>query len=75
MLHGSDFPVPSSAVYFSRRLHRRQVWAVERENNPLEKEVRLKLALDYPEASLTRADQVLGNLPRWIGPPFAVQST
>ncbi len=75
VLHGSDFPVPSSAVYFSRRLHRRQVWAVERENNPLEKEVRLKLALGYPESSLTRAAQVLGNLPRWVGPSFAVQST
>lgn len=75
VLHGSDFPVPSSAVYFSRRLHARQIWEVERVTNPLEKEAQLKLALGYPEASLTRPAEVLANVRRWVGSPFAMQST
>src|SRR5690606_33789672 len=75
VMHGSDFPVPSSAVYFTGRLDARHVWALERVGNALEKDVQLKLALGYPEESLTRPATVLPNVSRWTGPTFAVQST
>jgi predicted TIM-barrel fold metal-dependent hydrolase len=58
-LYGSDYPVPSSALYYPRRLGLRGVRAVERERNPFQRDVLLKRALGYPDATLTRAAEIL----------------
>lgn len=66
-LYGSDFPVPSNAFYFARRLAPREILALERESNPFERDIRLKRALGYPDRTLTRAERLLANLDRWRG--------
>lgn len=58
-LHGSDFPVPSNAVYYPRRLGPREVWRIERIRNPIERDRRIKERLGYPPESFTRAAGVL----------------
>jgi len=69
-LYGSDFPVPCNAVYYARRLGARRVWRLERERNPFDRDVRLKRELGYPDATLTRAVEVLPHLERWgVRPP------
>jgi predicted TIM-barrel fold metal-dependent hydrolase len=68
-LHGSDFPVPASALYYVGRLGPGAAWRLDRERNPLERNVRIKRALGYPEETLTRARGVLANLHRWIETP------
>ena len=65
-LNGSDFPIPTSALYYLRRLGPRRAWALERERNPFDRDVRLKRALGYPDATLSRPATVLANLHRWI---------
>lgn len=66
-LHGSDFPVPCNAFYYVRALGHRRVLSLERERNPLQRDVALKRALGYPDDVLTRACSVLPNLERWVG--------
>jgi predicted TIM-barrel fold metal-dependent hydrolase len=66
-LHGSDFPVPSHALYFTRQLGPAEVWKLDRIANPLERDIRIKRALGYPERTLTRAERVLASLDRWRG--------
>jgi predicted TIM-barrel fold metal-dependent hydrolase len=68
-LHGSDFPVPSSALYYVGRLGARTAWRLDREPNPLQRDVDIKRALGYPDEALTRARGVLANLDRWIETP------
>jgi predicted TIM-barrel fold metal-dependent hydrolase len=65
-LHGSDFPVPSNAFWYVRRLGARRVAALERIRNRMQRDIELKRALGYPDAVLTRAPSVLANLDRWI---------
>jgi predicted TIM-barrel fold metal-dependent hydrolase len=65
-LHGSDFPVPSNAFYYVRQLGGRQVAALERIRNRMQRDIELKRALGYPDAVLTRPATVLPNLHRWI---------
>lgn len=62
-LYGSDFPVPSNAFYYLHRLGPRAVWRLERESNPLQRDLDLKRRLGYPDETLTRAAEVLP-LPR-----------
>ncbi len=64
-LYGSDWPVPSNAIYYVKQLGFKEAWAIEREKNLVSRDVKTKLALGYPEATLTRANQVLANLARW----------
>ncbi|HEX6924055.1 MAG TPA: amidohydrolase family protein [Longimicrobiaceae bacterium] len=64
-LHGSDFPVPSSALYYVGRIGPRQSWRIERQRNPLQRDVALKRALGYSDSTLTRAEGVLASLDRW----------
>jgi uncharacterized protein len=64
-LYGSDFPVPSNAVFFLRRLGARTVWRLERTGNPFDRDISLKLRLGYPLRMLTRAADLLPNLARW----------
>lgn len=61
-LYGSDFPVPSNAAYYAHRLGPRATWRLERTANPLQRDVALKRALGYPEATLTRAAGVLAGV-------------
>ncbi|HEX6041942.1 amidohydrolase family protein [Longimicrobium sp.] len=65
-LHGSDFPVPSNAFWYLRRLGARRVAALERIRNRMQRDVEIKRALGYPDDVLTRAPAVLANLARWI---------
>jgi uncharacterized protein len=58
-LHGSDFPVPSNAVYYPRRLGVREVARIERIRNPIERDRRIKVGIGYPPESFTRAATVL----------------
>lgn len=58
-LYGSDFPVPSNAWYYVRHIGMRRVLALERTSNPLTRDVQIKRALGYPDATLTRAAHVL----------------
>lgn len=66
-LYGSDFPVPASAVYYLARLGVRRVVGIERAGNALDRDVRLKRALGYPDATLTRAAGVLAGRMRALG--------
>ena len=65
-LHGSDFPVPSNAFWYTRRLGPRRVAALERIRNRMQRDIEIKRALGYPDDVLTRAPAVLANLHRWI---------
>lgn len=65
MLYGSDFPVPSNAVYFANRLGPKRVWRLERTRNPFDRDVRIKRALGYPDRTLSRAVEVLAHMDRW----------
>jgi predicted TIM-barrel fold metal-dependent hydrolase len=65
-LHGSDWPVPTNAIYYVRELGRRRVLSLEREKNPIQRDIAIKRALGYPDEVLTRAATVLPNLERWI---------
>ena len=65
-LHGSDFPVPSNAFWYVRRLGAGRVAALERIRNRMQRDVELKRALGYPDEVLTRAASVLPNLHRWL---------
>lgn len=65
-LHGSDFPVPSNAFWYTRQLGPRAVAGLERIRNRMQRDIELKRALGYPDAVLTRAAAVLPNLARWI---------
>lgn len=64
-LYGSDYPVPSNAIYYLHRLGWGPVRALEAEHNPFDRDVRLKRALGYPDDTLTRATTVLPGLHRW----------
>jgi uncharacterized protein len=64
-LHGSDFPVPTNSFYYLPRLGPRAVWRLERIRNPLDRDIEIKRAMGYPEATLTRAAEVLPSLRRW----------
>lgn len=65
-LYGSDWPVPSNSFYYWRSLGPRRIARLESERNLLQRDVALKRALGFPDATLTRARHVLR---------FASQST
>lgn len=65
-LYGSDYPVPSNAIYYTTKLGPRHVMALERMDNLLNRDVEIKRTFGYPDATLTRAASVLANLDRWI---------
>jgi uncharacterized protein len=63
-LYGSDFPVPSSPLYYPQ-LGLRRLLRLQRTGNPLHRDVAIKRALGYDDASLRRAASVLPNLHLW----------
>ncbi len=64
-LHGSDFPVVSSARYYRKQLGPARVRGIARERNPIQKEMAIKRATGYSDASFTRAAGILANVRRW----------
>lgn len=65
-LYGSDWPVPSNALYYTKQLGVKAVWNLERQKNLISRDVATKRALGYPDRTLTQASGVLANLPRWV---------
>ena len=65
-LHGSDFPVPSSGIFYARRIGIGTVIALEAQRNALQRELLMKRHLGFAEPTFRRAAALLGNLPRWI---------
>jgi uncharacterized protein len=65
-LFGSDFPVPSSPLFYLPRLGPGATWRLQRMSNPLHRDVAIKRSLGYPDETLTRAATVLPNLERWV---------
>jgi len=65
-LYGSDFPVPSNAVYYTHQLGIRQTWQLEKIRNPITRDVEIKKTFGYPEETLTNHHKVLANLNSWI---------
>ncbi len=68
-LHGSDFPIPSSPVFYCRQLGIRRTLAINALKNPLQREVQIKRDLGYAEATFHRAASVLANMGRWYPMP------
>jgi|DewCreStandDraft_2_1066082.scaffolds.fasta_scaffold00588_31 predicted TIM-barrel fold metal-dependent hydrolase len=62
-LYGSDYPVPSWPLLAWRRLGRRAL-TLQRDPNPVRRDLALKRALGYPPATETRAAVVLPALAR-----------
>jgi predicted TIM-barrel fold metal-dependent hydrolase len=67
VLHGSDFPVITDAIYYPRRVGLKEVIRLQREGNRIQRDAMIKLALGFDESSFTRASAVLANLDRWVG--------
>lgn len=61
IIHGSDFPVPISGLGPLRHGHiTRTTWQESRQHpHPLQRDVQLKRAIGFPEATLTRLDELL----------------
>ncbi len=61
IFHGSDYPVPISALVFLPALGAKAVRELERIANPLDKDVAIKQALGMPEAVFTGAYDLLAS--------------
>lgn len=72
-LHGSDFPVPSSARHYYRSLGRRKVSEIHALSNGIQRDLMIKLEMGYEEACLGRAAGVLANPERWCRSGSAVE--
>ncbi|MEX2571861.1 MAG: amidohydrolase family protein [Gemmatimonadota bacterium] len=68
-LHGSDFPVISDAFYYPHRIAPRKIVRIQRERNKLQREIRIKRSLGFPEECLSRPAEVLANLDGWTPDP------
>jgi predicted TIM-barrel fold metal-dependent hydrolase len=66
VMHGSDFPVPPSAMLYANRIGIRRARELTREPNPMQREIAIKRALGMPAEALTRAGRILANLDRWL---------
>ncbi|NDY41606.1 amidohydrolase family protein [Dissulfurirhabdus thermomarina] len=64
LVYGTDMPLIAtplvSPLFFAFRVGWRDLWAVLREPNPWDRDVRLKRALGFPGAVFTRSAEVLG---------------
>ncbi len=66
MLYGSDYPVPSDAYYYPIKLGIPKMLKVQKIRNQLDRDVVLKRTFGFAEETLTRAHQVLINVPYWL---------
>lgn len=71
VLHGSDYPVPVTPLSYLGLLPPRAFAAALREKSPLERDVRMKLALGVPRECFTRALGIL-RIPAWKRPARSV---
>lgn len=66
ILHGSDFPIPSSALYFLPALGFDTVLQLEKGRHPLDRDVRTKRAMGMPDSVFDGAYALLApRLRRW----------
>jgi uncharacterized protein len=66
-LHGSDFPVPANAFWYAARIGAARAVRLDAMRNRMQRDIEIKRALGYPDTVLTRAADILPNLPRWTG--------
>lgn len=59
IFHGSDWPIPSSSLYFLGQLGFNRVFELERNRHPLDRDVATKRAMGMPEAVFTGAYDLL----------------
>jgi predicted TIM-barrel fold metal-dependent hydrolase len=71
-LHGSDFPIPSSPLFYCHQLGIRRTLAINALKNPLQREVQIKRDLGFAELTFRRAASLLANVGRWY--PLLPQS-
>lgn len=71
LLHGSDFPIPSSALYFLKDLGFDAIARLQGNRNVLDRDLLTKRAMGMPEATFTTAGELLAptirRYERWIG--------
>ncbi|MBU6427589.1 MAG: amidohydrolase family protein [Cyanobacteria bacterium REEB65] len=60
ILHGSDYPVPVSSLYYLGQLGWSAVRELERSTNPIDKDAAIKRAVGMPDAVFTAAWDLLG---------------
>lgn len=65
-LYGSDFPVPSNALYYTMQLGVKKTWSLEKIKNVLDRDIEIKRTFGYPDETLTNHHKVLAHLDRWI---------
>ncbi len=68
-LYGSDWPVPSNAIYYLNRLPMKRIIELEKITNLMDRDVETKRSFGISDETLTRANHVLANLDRWIKRP------
>jgi uncharacterized protein len=61
ILHGSDFPVPvlGHRLWLNRSIDRKTFFGIQKIDNPLERDVRFKQALGFPDDVFARATELL----------------
>lgn len=65
-LYGSDWPVPINAFYYLPWLGYKKVREIESIANLIDRDVAIKRAFGFSERTLTKANDVLANLDRWL---------
>ena len=65
MLYGSDWPVPTNSFYFPRALGFRKMRQLEKQKNPLFRDLLTKRSLGFGEESEFRAARVLPHIDYW----------
>lgn len=64
--HGSDWPIPSSAVYFLAELGFNRIFHLEKNRHPLDRDVATKRAMGVPDSVFTGAYHLLApRIDRW----------
>ncbi|MEB3196749.1 MAG: amidohydrolase family protein [Candidatus Sericytochromatia bacterium] len=67
ILHGSDWPIPSSALVFLPELGFNRVFGLERDRHPLDRDARTKRAMGLPDSVFTGAWQLLApRIQHWL---------
>jgi len=61
-LHGSDYPIPTNAFYFPKKVGFSKIISLEKIKNPLSRDIEIKAALGFPKSCLSNASRVLINL-------------
>lgn len=64
-LYGSDWPIPSNSFYYLNKIGFRKCRELEKIENLITRDIRIKEVFGFRPDTLTRANQVLINLDRW----------